>query len=88
MVTSPILKHPDFTKMFEVHSDASSESIGACLMQEHEGVLHPISYFSRKLRGAETRYSVSEWEALGVVSAIKHFHYYLIWSRILDHSRS
>ena len=88
MVTAPVLKHPDFDKSFEIHSDASSESIGGCLMQEHDGILHPVSYFSRKLRGAETRYSVSEWESLGVISSIKHFHYYIYGRKfkvVVDH---
>ena len=44
--------------------------------------------FSRKLRGAETRYSVSEWESLGVISSIKHFHYYIYGRKfkvVVDH---
>ena len=88
MVTHPILRHPDFERAFQIHSDASCESIGGCLMQEHEGVLHPVSYFSRKLRDAETRYSVSEWEALGVIASIKQFHYYIYGRKfkvVVDH---
>ena len=88
MVTAPILKHPNFDLPFEIHSDASCESIGGCIMQEHDGILHPISYFSRKLRDAETRYSVSEWEALSVIANIKQFHYYIYGRKfkvVVDH---
>ena len=79
---SPILKHPDFTKKFEVHCDSSSQAIGAVLMQREDpnnpkSDLYPVAYFSRKLTDCESRWTVSEWEALAIVAAIRHFHYFL-----------
>ena len=78
----PILKHPDFTKEFEVHCDSSSQAIGAVLMQRDDPTdpksnLYPVAYFSRKLNDCESRYTVSEWECLAIVAAIRHFHYFL-----------
>ena len=78
LTCQPVTVHPDFTKTFQVHSDASGRSIGACLMQENDSkVLQPISYFSRKLKGPELNYPTIEREALAIVAAIKQYHYYL-----------
>ena len=41
----------------------------------------PVAFYSRQLRGAETRYSASELEFLAVVDSVRHFQVYL-------HSRS
>lgn len=85
----PVLKHPDFEKPFELHTDASYKALGSVLMQEHNGVLHPISYYSRKLRDAETRYPVTEIEALSIITGIKNFSYYLYghdFTVVTDHS--
>jgi len=45
MVTTPILKFPDFEKPFEVHTDASTFSIGWVIMQDG----HSVAYESQKL---------------------------------------
>jgi transposase InsO family protein len=75
--TSPILSLPDLSKPFILRSDASSYAIGACLLQEYDGLLHPVLYASRKLLPRETRYSVIEKEALGLVWSITKFSRYL-----------
>ena len=79
LITAPILKLPDFSKEFEIHCDASGIAIGACLMQKHEpdDKPYPISYYSRKLRGAEERYAPIDLEALAVVEAVRHFDPYV-----------
>ena len=45
----PILKLPDLNQEFILQTDASNFSLGACLLQEYDGVKHPILYASRKL---------------------------------------
>lgn len=75
--TLPILKAPDFAKPFVLRTDASSISVGAILMQRHEGILHPVSYASRRLQPREAAYSTVEREALALTWAVRKFHIYL-----------
>ena len=78
LITAPVLRQPNFAEQFELHCDASGIAIGGCLMQrDTEGLLHPISYFSRKLRDVETKYSPIDVEALAVVEGVRHFDAYL-----------
>jgi len=73
----PILKLPDLHKEFTLQTDASDVGIGACLLQQHEGVKHPIVYASKKLLGRERNYPVGEREALAIVWAVQKMHKFL-----------
>ena len=64
-------------------TDASSYALGAVLSQPGESGLHPVEFASRKLTGAETKYSMVEKEALAVVWAVKKFHRYL-YGRVFE----
>jgi len=59
----PILKLPEFL----LQTDASNLSLGACLLQEHDGVKHQVLYASKKLLPQEQNYSVGEREALAII---------------------
>lgn len=77
MASGPILKAPDLKRGFILRSDASDSCIGAVLMQEHDGVLHPVSYASRQLLPREQNYSAIERECLALVWAVEKFHIFL-----------
>ena len=68
---------------FIVRTDASDFGIGATLRQEQQqadgGSEEKIlAYFSRKLHGAELRYSTYDKELLAIKEALKHWRYYLL----------
>lgn len=81
--SSPVLRSPELQEPFILRTDASSSSVGAVLLQRHDGVLHPVAYASRKLLARETRYSTIEREALALVWAIQKFHVYLFGKRFV-----
>lgn len=74
-----VLAHPDYTKDFILFTDASNIAIGACLAQANDdGELQPLSYFSKTLSKTQQNYSTTKKEALGLVSALKHYQYVLL----------
>lgn len=89
MASPPVLRLPDIGKVFVLRTDASDYAVGAVLMQEHEGRMMPVAYYSKKLTKAEKNYSTTEKEALAVVRAIKEWWFYLDGRRFVvetDHS--
>jgi len=73
LISSPVLALPDFTKSFQVETDASSTGIGAVLMQDN----HPIAYLS-KAHGVKTQQlSTYEKECLALIMAVSRWKPYL-----------
>ena len=58
-------------------TDASDTAVGAVLQHYINGTWRPISFFSRKMTPAETRYSTFDRELPAVYLAIKHFRHFL-----------
>lgn len=84
MSQPPLLVKADVSKPFMLHTDASGTHVGAVLMQEQvDGTLQPLSYFSKKLKPTETRYSTTDREALAVVLACRQFYHYLWGTRFM-----
>lgn len=77
LLSAPILSCPDYSKPFEVQTDASDYGIGAVLTQNLDGDERVIAYMSKSLSQQERNYSATEREALAVLSAIEHWRCYL-----------
>ena len=74
----PELAYADFTKPFILHTDASTEGLGAVLYQEQDGVEKVIAYASRGLRNSERNYPAHKLEFLCLKWAVcDKFHDYL-----------
>ena len=66
-----ILRLPNLEKHFVLETVISDSGLGAVLFQEYGGVNMPAMYISRKLNGAETRYSSIERECVALFLATK-----------------
>ena len=74
---SPVLKSPDWDKLFILQTDASDRGIGAVLSQpDADGGDRPVAYFSQKLLPREERYSTIK-ECLAIKLGVQAFHVYL-----------
>ncbi|MCO5555292.1 hypothetical protein L7F22_008837 [Adiantum nelumboides] len=84
LISAPILKAPDWDKIFYVHVDASAFAIGCILAQPGEKNMDfSISYFSRQLNNAEKNYTTTEREGLGMIYAVKKFRRYLLSNKFV-----
>ncbi|KAK7501952.1 hypothetical protein BaRGS_00006704, partial [Batillaria attramentaria] len=77
LASFPVLLIPDLSKEFIVRTDASSSGLGAVLLQDKEGLLHPVAFVSRKLLDRETRYSTIQRECLAIVWSLTKLSRYL-----------
>ena len=77
-----LLRYPDFSKEFEIHTDASQSQIGAVIAQADK----PIAFYSRRLTDCQTRYTTTERELLAIVETLKEFRNILLGQKIVIHT--
>ena len=78
LLRKPILKLPDLSKDFTLRTDASAKGMGGVLLQEHDGLFHPVKCISQKFSETQLRYSTVEWECLAIVWATTKLSRFLI----------
>ena len=54
------VKMPDLNREIILSTNASNKSLGACMMQEYDGVKYPVMYASKKMLPREQNYSERE----------------------------
>jgi len=69
MASPPVLRYPEFSKVFEVACDSSRDGIGSILGQER----HPIVFFSEKLsESRQIKYTTYEKEVYALLQRLRH----------------
>jgi hypothetical protein len=77
MISQPILHHFDLARPVTLEIDASDYAIGAVYSQPDDlGILHPLGYFSRKLKDAELNYDIHDKELLAIVDSLHKWSTY------------
>lgn len=71
--SAPVLKYYDVHKEVTLSVDASSEGLGAVLLQDGQ----PVAYGSRSLTDCEKRYAQIEKELLAIVYGCEKFNQYV-----------
>jgi hypothetical protein len=84
LAEAPILKTPDFKKIFILQTDASAKAISAVLsQQDDDDKEHPVCYISRKLLQREMHYPIIEKECLAIVWGVTKLHHYLAFREFI-----
>ncbi len=83
--TAPILKFPDYSRLFNVATDASNLGCGGVLYQPNDGetdvsATNIVAICSKKWGSSQKRYSAYKKELFGLVYCLRKFHQY-IWGR-------
>ncbi len=89
LIEPPVLVMPNTQDPFQLYSDTSKVACGAALYQVQEGVPHLVTYNSKKLPDAASRYGISELEMNGLLQNMKLFKWWLFrkhFEAIVDHS--
>jgi hypothetical protein len=86
LTEASVLIGPDYSKEFLIFSFASFDTLAVVLLQRNtEGLEQPISFFSRALRDAKTRYDIIEKKAYALVKSPKAFRIYFLHSKIISY---
>ncbi|KFD62660.1 hypothetical protein M514_03771 [Trichuris suis] len=77
LADATLLCHPAENANLSLVVDASDEADGAVLQQKENGHWAPLSFFSRRFRPRESKYSAFGRELLAAYWAVRHIHYLL-----------
>ena len=74
-----VLAYPDFSKPFDIFTEASTKQLGAVITQDNR----PIAFFSRKLSGTQSKYTITKLELLAIMETLKEFNG-LLWGQRIN----
>jgi hypothetical protein len=83
--TPPVLRAPKSGELFRLYIAAQEDVIGVVLTQEFEAKAHIITYVSRRLLDAETRYFFIEKLCFSLYCACTKLRHYLLASICIEH---
>ena len=73
-----LLAYPNYSKVFEIYTDASTRQLGAVITQNGR----ILAFFSRKFSVTQQKYSITELELLSIAKCLKEFKGMLWGQRI------
>jgi len=76
--SAPILCHFDPALPVVLEADASDHALGSVISQRglDDGLLHPITFHSRKFNAAELNYEIYDKEMLAIVETMDRYRHY------------
>ena len=89
LVSSSIMRSPNWNLPFEIMCDTSDYAIGAVLGQREDKKAFVIYYASKTLDSSQENYTTMEKEFLAVVFALEKFRSYIVGSSVtifIDHA--
>lgn len=72
-VSTPVLRYANLDKLYIITCESSSIAIGAVLLQEHDGLKHPVAYYSWKLTHSEQNWAIYDKELQAAVVSLRHW---------------
>ena len=75
--SAPLLAHFDPKLPIRLETDASKWGMAGILSQSHDGIFHPVAFWSHKFTGAEVNYGTPDQELYAIVYSFKHWRHYL-----------
>ena len=78
LIQQPVLRIFSQNAATELHTDACKDGFGAILLQEFEGKLHPVYYWSKKCTPEESRLHSYYLEVKAAYLAVQKLHHYLM----------
>jgi len=72
---------PGYQKDFNLYLAVADTTIAMVLVQEENGIEHPICYLSKNFNEIESKYSYVEKLALTTVQAIQRFRHYVFFRK-------
>ena len=79
-ISPSILELPDLEESVKLCTDASADAVAGVILQEHDGILSPVGFGSRKLCERQMRWSISDREYLVIWSSLKFKRYFVVQS--------
>ena len=73
LTNAPMLQLPQDGGQYQVESDASDYAVGGVLSLKTEKGWKPMSYYSKTLNDAETRYSTYDKELLAILRCLQEW---------------
>ena len=77
LIEAPILHCPDPSECYTVYTDASDDTYGAQLSQEHDGQELPGAFLSHTFTDTQQKWNTMEQEAYGIHYVVTKWNYYL-----------